>query len=65
MTRLVSSKIVVEWDMHTWTPHSAQVATACPLQTEHLANFFSPILPAPSSTLPSGFEPCQSSTGLQ
>jgi hypothetical protein len=34
---LVSSKMVVEWDMHTWALHSAHNATAWPLQTEHLA----------------------------
>jgi hypothetical protein len=34
---LVSSKIVVEWDMHTIAPHSAHDATAWPLQTEHLS----------------------------
>jgi len=34
---VVSSKIVVQCDMHTCMPHSAQVATACALQTEHLA----------------------------
>jgi len=39
MTRLVSSKMVVECDMQTCTPHSAHDATACPLQTEHLAIF--------------------------
>jgi hypothetical protein len=34
---VVSSKIVVQCDMQTCMPHSAHLATACPLQTEHLA----------------------------
>jgi len=37
MALVLSSKIVVLWDMQTWIPHSAHIATACPLQTEHLA----------------------------
>jgi hypothetical protein len=39
---VVSSKIVVQCDMQTWIPHSAHAATACPLQTEHLAIWFTP-----------------------
>jgi hypothetical protein len=37
---VVSSKITVQCDIQTCMPHSEQVATACPLQTEHLANQF-------------------------
>ncbi|MDG7016039.1 MAG: hypothetical protein JRM82_01540, partial [Nitrososphaerota archaeon] len=37
MALVLSSKMVVLWDMQTWIPHSAHIATACPLQTEHLA----------------------------
>jgi hypothetical protein len=37
MALVPSSKMVVLWDMQTWIPHSAHMATACPLQTEHLA----------------------------
>jgi hypothetical protein len=37
-----SSNIVVQWDIQTCIPHSAQAATACPLQTEHLAIEFTP-----------------------
>jgi hypothetical protein len=33
---VASSKMVVLWDMQTCIPHSAHVATAWPLQTEHL-----------------------------
>jgi hypothetical protein len=34
---VVSSKMVVLWDMHTCAPQSAHFDTACALQTEHLA----------------------------
>jgi hypothetical protein len=49
MDRVLSSKIVVQCDMHTCIPHSAQAATARPLQTEHLAIYFTPSFSCPTS----------------
>jgi len=40
--RVDSSKIVVECDMQTCWPQSEQEVTARPLQTEHLAIYFTP-----------------------
>lgn len=42
MERVVSSKIVVECDIQTCWPQSEQEVTARPLQTEHLAIYFTP-----------------------
>jgi hypothetical protein len=46
---VVSSKIVVLCDMQTTEPQSTHLATACPLQTEHLANHLPPIFPPTSA----------------
>jgi hypothetical protein len=42
IARVFSSNTVVQCDIHTLIPHSAQAATAWPLQTEHLAVHFTP-----------------------
>jgi len=50
MERVVSSKIVVECDIQTCWPQSEQEVTARPLQTEHLAIYFTPNFSCPTNT---------------